>query len=281
MKRFVPIVAVFSLILMGCPDPRNMPEATETYSYYESSTSQNGDTTGVDLYASITLPPLEDNDSVNRAPERIAAETLIQKYFDKNFKYGDNIDSCIVHYCQQIKKQFESITQSNANSNTPQWRHSNTVDFDYGTYGWEIITFSHEYYDYRGGENATERNDYITFDSKTGKLIHENDIFADFKENADNSGKNRAVLAKLLRDRLEKDCRLSSNLRISDFQINNVKPNGNFQITPESIIYHYETGEIASRLLGPQSIIIDKEQLIDIVDKSSPLFKFWFNTNDE
>lgn len=283
MKRFLPLVALSSLILMGCPGPHYpTPEAVTTYYYCENPFDSNSDTTGLAIYANLVLPPTEDNDSVQRDAERTAAEYIIRKYFDKKYKYGDDIDTCITKYCQKIKKQYDSFAKNNPeNPDKLCWEHNCFVDFDYDTYGWEIMTFSFSYYDYRGGENAIERNEYLTFDSKTGKPLGENDIFKEIKENVGKESTNRAILTNLLRKELEKKCRHSSNLNIKDFNISNIKPNGNFQITPTSIIYHYVTGEIAPRILGPQMIEIDKSKLLEIVNPESPLYIFWFNSPED
>lgn len=133
-----------------------------------------------------------------------------------------------------------------------------------------LVTFVYENFENYTAQPGIKRHQYLAFDLKTGRRLHEQDFF-------DCSNENRAEIDKLLNTALEEFVEADTNgLVIDQFNRGKLHMNDNFRISAQSLFYHFDPGVIASAELGPINVEIPSYKFHPFLRQESLLFHYWF-----
>ena len=124
-----------------------------------------------------------------------------------------------------------------------------------------ILTYEiHSYFVCSKGAHGSITITYFVFDLKTGKRLTEEDIFA----------KNyQEIITKIMLTKLKEE--EEENAHDYNYNLENVKPNGNFSVNEEGITYLFNPYEIVAYFGGAPQIFIPYEELTSILKKKSPI----------
>lgn len=130
-----------------------------------------------------------------------------------------------------------------------------------------IMSYSMEQYVYTGGAHGISNRFYFNYCLKTGKLLHDSDLFVDDATE---------ILMQLLREQLvaqTDELQQVDELYTSYYYVDRIVPNNNFYLSEEGITYVFNPYEIAPYAYGATEIFIPKEQLLPILAAGCPLWK--------
>lgn len=118
-----------------------------------------------------------------------------------------------------------------------------------------VLSYVVERYLYLGGAHGINNRLLLNFDITTGKTLEEKDIFTDdfFSKIHD------MLVLNLVRQR--DDMSLIEDVQNSDYEIDAIKPNGNFYFAPDGLIYIYNPYEIGPYYLGETNILVPTEEI--------------------
>ena len=123
----------------------------------------------------------------------------------------------------------------------------------------KILAYGIERYVYMGGAHGSTVRSFTNYCLKTGAILREKDLFSEGYE---------APLRQLLLMNLveqNEDMQLIEDLQNSDYQVDEIRPNGNFYITEEGITYVFNQYEIAPYAYGEIDIFISNDQLTTLL----------------
>lgn len=113
------------------------------------------------------------------------------------------------------------------------------------------ISYVKYLYGYSGGAHGMDAKTAVTFDSKTGKTITENDLFVPGYEER---------LTESLRNHLS-DCNIEKDMLFEP----EIFPSENFYLTPEGITYIYQRYEIGPYAIGIIEVTVPWSEIQDIL----------------
>lgn len=114
---------------------------------------------------------------------------------------------------------------------------------------------------YNGGAHGSHHTGYYNIDLKTGKPIKESDIFKPGYE----AELRKAIIQQLLADnKLDKPEGL---IEKGFFDLNDLKPNNNFIITKDGILYGFNEYEIAPYYMGLIRVSLPNSTISNILKK--------------
>lgn len=130
-----------------------------------------------------------------------------------------------------------------------------------------FMTFVLHGYEYGGGAHGGSGLSYLVFDMSTGKQISEKDITT-----------NKSAITNLLRTTALREYK-RNNPEFEVFEVDNITANGNFFITPDSLIYQYGEYEIAAYCFGRPTFRLNKKEVKPYINPESAVYKYWFGEN--
>lgn len=118
-----------------------------------------------------------------------------------------------------------------------------------------VLSYVVERYLYLGGAHGINNRLFLNFDITTGQTLDEQDFFTN-----DFFSKIHDILVlNLVRQR--DDMSLIEDVQNSDYEIDAIKPNGNFYFAPDGLIYIYNPYEIGPYYLGETNILVPTEEI--------------------
>lgn len=261
------IVVALAAMLAGCnnqPEPQNLDDEQEyqpkqiTYQNYTARDSNQYYV--IDIEATLPVP---DGDEVL---ERITNSLLAdfdapasvrnpdpQKVLDRLFQTQQiNLKQASQDMLEYIDDNdyFPQLAYHQSVYNVSQNKH--------------FISFLFSGYEYGGGAHGISYAVHRNFDMQTGFPITENDMFSD-----------TASVARMLRtSALRQYMRENNDFEV--FSVNAITTNGNFIITPDSLMYHYGSYEIAAYCYGQPILRLHKDDIKPYLRTESCVYKYWF-----
>lgn len=118
-----------------------------------------------------------------------------------------------------------------------------------------VLSYVVERYLYLGGAHGINNRLLLNFDITTGQTLTEQDLFTDdfFSKIHD------LLVLNLVRQR--DDMSLIEDVQNSDYEVDAIKPNGNFYFAPDGLIYIYNPYEIGPYYLGETNILVPTEEI--------------------
>lgn len=181
------------------------------------------------------------------------AQMTPQKALDAYYqKYKSDFISTRADY-QEARKDGMSMASW---GNTYQIMRSDSVSSING-----ILSFTTYIENYMGGAHGSHQTGYYNIDLKTGKLITESEFF---------KAGYAPLLKKIIIDQLVADNKLRHSEELIDkgfFDLDEMKPNGNFLIQKEGVQYAFNEYEIAPYYMGVIKVFIPYAKISDLIQK--------------
>ena len=134
-----------------------------------------------------------------------------------------------------------------------------------------ILSYSYERYAFMGGPHGNSSRLLYNFDLTNSHLIKESDLFiADYTESL-----TRLIKQQIVEDNAE----MESVADLNDFHFfeDQIKPNNNFYITAEGIVYVYNPYDIAPYSTGQTVVLLTFEKLRPILKPENPIAYLYKN----
>ncbi|MHB9055140.1 MAG: RsiV family protein [Paludibacteraceae bacterium] len=130
----------------------------------------------------------------------------------------------------------------------------------------KILSYSYERYAFMGGAEEGNSNRLLyNFDLTNSDIISEKDLFTtNYKE----------PLTKLIKQQIVEDnAEMESVADLNDFHFfeDKIKPNNNFYVTAEGIVYVYNPYDIAPYSMGQTSVLLTFDKLKPILRQGNPI----------
>ena len=135
----------------------------------------------------------------------------------------------------------------------------------------KILSYSYESYAYLGGAHGNSNRMLYNYDLSNAHTIKEQDLFiADYK----------ASLTQLIKDQiLEQSAEIGSVADLNDlnFWEDEIKPNDNFYISDEGLVYIFNPYEIAPYSMGQTEVMLPYDKLKPLLKKGN-ILEYLYNT---
>ncbi len=134
-----------------------------------------------------------------------------------------------------------------------------------------ILSYSYERYAFMGGPHGNSSRLLYNFDLTNSHLIKESDLFiADYTESL-----TRLIKQQIVEDNAE----MESVADLNDFHFfeDQIKPNNNFYITAEGIVYVYNPYDIAPYSTGQTVVLLTFEKLRPILKPENQIAYLYKN----
>lgn len=119
----------------------------------------------------------------------------------------------------------------------------------------KILSYSYERYAYMGGETGNSNRYFYNFDLSNGHIITEKDLFIDNYQ----SSLTELIKQRIVEDNIEIES--VADLHEFDFWEDKIKPNGNFYIAEDGLVYVYNSFEIAPYSTGQTEVTLPYNRL--------------------
>ncbi|HAE24724.1 MAG TPA: hypothetical protein DCG33_05235 [Prevotellaceae bacterium] len=114
----------------------------------------------------------------------------------------------------------------------------------------DVMYYMVSTYRYYGGAHGLNTVMYYNINLRTGQQLAEKDVLPDMTE-------------EQLSERMKTSLAQSAGVTVGEledagFFVEDIKPNGNFYVTDDSVVFHFNQYEIASYAMGPVEIAVAK-----------------------
>ena len=184
---------------------------------------------------------LVDGDSILKQYTKV----LAKEYIDNNVEFAKNISDSSFLVFDNLH-QLEGFSLLN-DEKIYSYGISRFVDF--------------------GGDHPIQTRYFYNFDLKTGDLLTESDLF-----NEDYQDKLTHLMhSTFIKNINEHNKYAIDSIDISDYNILDIKPNGNFYINDEGICFVFNPYDIAPYYLGETEITLHFEEIKDLMQDKNPI----------
>ncbi len=135
----------------------------------------------------------------------------------------------------------------------------------------KILSYSYERYAYMGGAHGNSSRLLFNFNLANARLLSENDLFTE---------NYTTPLTQLIKEQIVEDnAEIESVADLSDFHFfeDKIKPNNNFYITAEGIVYVYNPYDIAPYSTGQTIVLLTFDKLKPILKPGNPITHIYEN----
>ena len=129
----------------------------------------------------------------------------------------------------------------------------------------KLLSYEATRYLFTGGAHGLETTMCWVFDVTTGNQLTEDDIFV---ENYSDS------LVTILTQLLEADA-AKRGLKLKDFWLQQLIPNGNFAITEDGLFYQFNPYDIAPYAVGSTRLLVSKEVALPLLKKGTAVYELF------
>ena len=275
MKKFVIYLfsaTLFSFVFISCSNPEMETEIISyNNTFYLSSDTSMG---GLSFEAETEIPVKFHNKEVLKNVKK----QIIAKIFGEIFNNYPT-DSLLPKYAgvlfQEYKKSNEAYLRDTAELKYSPSFLANEIQIQ-GVAMYldsKILSYSYERYAYLGGPHGNSSRLLYNFDLADSHLITENELFtANYSES----------LTQLIKQQIVEDnAEMESVADLNDFHFfeDLIRPNNNFYITAEGIVYVYNPYDIAPYSTGQTAVLLTFEKLKPILKPGNPI-AYMLETND-
>jgi hypothetical protein len=136
------------------------------------------------------------------------------------------------------------------------WADELTGTFGEDHQGWRNYTIN--YYSFRGGAHGYTSTTPLVFDSKTGELVLEADLFRDGYEEP---------LSELMQKKVTEFLKGEDESLLSLVEMSYVEPNENFSVGPDGVQWLFQADEIWPHAFGPLTVTLSWDELAPFLKK--------------
>ncbi|MGC3979082.1 MAG: DUF3298 domain-containing protein [Paludibacteraceae bacterium] len=201
---------------------------------------------------------------------------IIAKIFGEKYTHVDN-DSIIAMYTrvlyQNFKDDYAADFQEIVKNKGDRPTINNEIDVEGISMFLDnnILSYSFESYIYFGGAHGNTNRLLYNFDLSNAHIIKESDLFIpEYKES----------LTALIKEQIvEESAEIESVADLNDFDFwaDQIKPNGNFYIDEEGLVYVFNQYEIAPYSMGQTEVTLPFEKLKPLM-KAGNILEYLYKT---
>lgn len=236
---------------------------TEQISLYKSYCLTEACHDSIQLQFEIEFPKVLDNQKALYSIQ----QNLIDKFFGHEYvgqSIEDALDSYVsFSYTEYIanNKAFAERLETDENEDGAILSEQQVLTARVISDADGILTYEVEQYVYMGGAHGINTRIYYNYEMESGILLTEKDVFV--------AGFEQPVTQLMHQMLIEQSEEFSSFNDFLDagFEFDNIRPNGNFAITHDAIIYIFNPYEIAPYAYGETEIVLTKELLANWLKK--------------
>lgn len=269
-KLLLPLL--LSAMLFASCRHSDAPLVFKLYEYEENPFADNEDTIGCLFSIKIQLPISENHTRKQVKAIDAMRNSLLLMVLQPWANITDSTispETAIRQYCENYiaEAPFNQAEYDEVSRYMYQWEHRLNVMPE--LVGEEMVVYCINALGTEMGKNYNQVY-YLLFDRHSGQILEESDIFLFTDE-------NKQALTNLLRDKLKGIIEAEPDEEVrNEVIINNVAPNGNFQVKDESLVYHFDSYEIAPNLEGDIPITLLCYELEPYLNPKSVLYRYWF-----
>ncbi|MBR1808634.1 MAG: DUF3298 domain-containing protein [Paludibacteraceae bacterium] len=267
-KHLFLATAVLCLLLASC-NPKHLIE-TEQISFTKSFCLTDACNDSLSLSYEIEFPTLLDNkEALARIQQDIISRIFSDEY--KNVPLQEAINKYVAFsreeymannraYAEKLRQEEDefaaSLSEEQVTTGRVTWFGNCKTAGDIC-----VLTYELEQYVYMGGAHGVNTRMFFNYDTQTGRLLTESDIFREGFEQP---------VARLLQNTLiEQSEEFHSRQDFLDagFEFDSIHPNGNFALTDDAVTYLFNPYEIAPYVYGETEITLDRSLIKDYLKK--------------
>ena len=269
LKSYTILLAA-CFLLAGCHKKPGTNNAASSDSMETQAPSLTFDTIGfhdhpdnepsLSIDLSLALPMVDkENPVAGLLRKHIISDVLGEQYSKEN-----NATDAIAAYIANLQTAFGStvsdyeedkeLIESEGMSYMYKWEA--TVRGTVNMYNPPLLVYEADYFDYQGGVHGMFADCYMLYSTITGKRLKLADIFAGDKQSLDAM---TAILYKCLQYHIAHDEEYDG---MEIFDMETVKPNDNFSISPEGFTFYFQPYEIAAYCYGVVAVKVPVSELL-------------------
>ncbi len=177
----------------------------------------------------------------NKEHLKTLQQIFIEQFFDKDYiKYSPQ--EAVDAYIEKFSKEYRN-ENAGLYDGTPSYtfQHELTLSDSIVFFNKNILSFSQEYYEYRGGAHGMYGNFLKSIDLQTLKALTFQDIFKTDK---------KSQITTLIRAKLLENIKEKNGDKSYFFDFDKIEPNDNLFITDKGVKFVYNVYEVASYAAG-------------------------------
>lgn len=220
--------------------------------------------------AEVELPvKFRDNDILKNVQKQIIAKIFGEIYNSMP------LDSILPKYAlvlsNEYKRSNEPFLQKIIEAKEPSgiWQNQIQVQGVAMYLDDKILSYSYERYAYMGGAHGNSSRLFYNFDLNNAKLLLEKDLFIDNYQNS---------LTQLIKQQIVEDnAEMESVADLNEFHFfeDQIKPNNNFYVNADGLVYVYNPYDIAPYSTGQTEVALTFERLKPILKPNNALAYFY------
>ena len=261
---FLFLAILFSSLFISCTiQEMETEDINYSNTFYLSSDTTLG---GLSFQAEIEIPVKFHNKEVlTNVKKQITA-----KIFGEIFKNYPT-DSILPKYANYLFREYKKSNEVYL-EDTLQMKNSHSfLENEIQIQGVamyldnNILSYSYERYAYMGGAHGNSSRLLYNFDLTNSHIITEADLF---------TGNYTKSLTQLIKQQIVEDnAEMESVAVLNDFYFfeDQIKPNNNFYVTAEGIVYVYNPYDIAPYSTGQTVVLLTFDKLKPILKPGNPL----------
>ncbi|MFV0391860.1 MAG: DUF3298 domain-containing protein [Paludibacteraceae bacterium] len=225
------------------------------------------------LNADVELPvKFRDNDITKNVRKQIIAKIFGEMY------NAVPLDSILPKYSNvlaaEYKKSNEPFLQKILEDKHPSpiWQNEIVIQGVTMFSDDRILSYSYERYAFMGGAHGNTNRLLYNFDLHNARLFTEQSLFIDDYKNS---------ITQLIKQQIVEDnAEIESVANLNEFNFfeAEIKPNNNFYVTGDGIVYVYNQYDIAPYSTGQIEVALSFERLKPILRPNNPLAYFYDDT---
>ncbi len=259
---------IFIFLLCSC-QKKNEELEMRTFSFEKKYPFNDTISVGkLDFIAEIELPIKYKH---NQEVADNLRKQIVGKIFGEFFN-SVKIENLLSIYGEMLEKEYKRVNKSyfeNLDTITSYDLINNELSLQgVAIYLDEkILSYSYERYSYFGGNNGNSTRFFLNFNLQNAEPIKEKDIFKHGYQ---------ASLTQLIKEQIVEDnANIESVADLSELNYfeDKIKPNNNFYLTAEGLVYVYNPYDIASYGIGQIEVLIPFKKLKPIM-KPNNIFEY-------
>ena len=222
------------------------------------------------LDADMEIPvKFRDNDILKNIQKQIVAKVFGEVYNSMP------LDSILPRYAsvlsEEYRKSNEPFLQKLIEAETPSaiWQNQIQVQGAVLYADDKILSYSYERYAYMGGAHGNSSRLLYNFDLSNARLITEQNLFIEEYQNS---------LTQLIKQQIvENNAEMESVADLNEFHFfeDAIKPNNNFYVNGDGIVYVYNPYDIAPYSTGQIEVTLTFDRLRPLLKPNNPLAYFY------
>lgn len=271
MKKFISFsffVGFFIVAFISCK-PHEME--MDVFSFNETYPLTADTALGALTFeAEVEIPvKFRDKDILRNVQKQIIAKIFGETY--NSLPMDSILPKYALILANEYKKSSEPFLQKILEAEKPSaiWQNQIQVQGIAMYLDDKILSYSYERYAYMGGAHGNSSRLFYNFDLNNSRLLHEKDLFIDNYED---------LLTQLIKQQIVEDnAEMESVADLNEFHFfeDQIKPNNNFYVNGDGLVYVYNPYDIAPYSTGQTEVALTFERLRPILRPNNPLTYFF------